>query len=82
MAPTRHRSRNHIKSCLTENIKNTDNIKWGPVLSHQLVFEVSQFDSLLEWWQEEWWFHENRLSLAVENVIRSSQLEYRNAFEK
>ena len=34
--------------------------------------------SLLDWWEEVRWFHESRFSLAVKNMVRSSQWECRN----
>ena len=37
---------------------------------------------LLEWWEEVKWFHESRFSLAVKNMVRSSQRECRNVLEK
>ena len=60
---------------ITKHIdRNIDNSKWGPGLSQQLTLRPLRSPiSLPDWWQEERWFHENRFSLAVENVVRSSQ---------
>ena len=64
----------NINKNKNKNINLTDNFKWGPVLSQQLTLRhLRSPKSLLDWWQEERWFHENRLSLAVENVVGSSQ---------
>ena len=62
-----------INSCINENIKKIT-LDGARVLSQQLTLRhLRSPNSLLDWWQEERWFHENRFSLAVENVVRSSQ---------
>ena len=64
----------NINSCVTENIRIMITLDGARVLSQQLTLRhLRSPNSLLNWWQEERWFHENRLSLAVENVVRSSQ---------
>ena len=62
-----------INSCINENIKKIT-LDGARVLSQQLTLRhLRSPNSLLDWWQEERWFHKNRLSLAVENVVGSRQ---------
>ena len=45
---------------------NSDHFKGAlRAIDDNAALEILRFDSLLDLWQEEWWFHENMLSLNL-----------------